>query len=74
MSFVRSKMVNGHEYLYLVENQREGQRVRQTVLRYLGRAGRAASERETDAQAEVDDRTPDRTVVVPKPAPVIGSL
>ena len=37
MSYVRSKTVHGNEYLYLVESVREGPRVRQRVLRYLGK-------------------------------------
>jgi len=38
MSFVRSKKVKGLSYLYRVESYREGKRVRQRVLAYLGKA------------------------------------
>lgn len=37
MAFVRRKLVKGIPYLYLVENKRVGGKVRQTILRYLGR-------------------------------------
>lgn len=36
MSFVRAKKFNGRTYFYLVKNYREGKKVRQKVLRYLG--------------------------------------
>lgn len=36
MSFVREKEINGNIYLYLVKNTREGGKVRQKVLKYLG--------------------------------------
>jgi len=35
--FVREKMARGHRYLYLVESVREGGRVRQQIVRALGR-------------------------------------
>ena len=35
--FVREKSARGHTYLYLVENEREGGRVRQRIIRALGR-------------------------------------
>ena len=35
--FVREKTARGHTYLYLVESVREGGRVRQQVIRALGR-------------------------------------
>src|SRR5512143_360857 len=35
--FVREKSARGHTYLYLVESVREGGRVRQQVIRALGR-------------------------------------
>lgn len=36
MSFIREKEINGRKYLYLVENKRIGDTVRQKVLRYIG--------------------------------------
>lgn len=36
MSFIRTKTVRGREYKYLVRNQREGDRVCQRVVKYLG--------------------------------------
>ena len=43
MSFVRAKNIKGHTYYYLVENKREGKRVRQRVVKYLGKGGSSAS-------------------------------
>jgi len=37
MSFFRKKLINGHEYWYEVENFREGNKVRQKVLKYIGK-------------------------------------
>jgi len=36
MAFIRSKNIRGHTYYYLVETHREGKKVRQKVLKYLG--------------------------------------
>ena len=35
--YVREKTARGHTYLYLVESEREGGRVRQRIIRALGR-------------------------------------
>ena len=35
--FVCEKVARGHRYLYLVESVREGKRVRQRIIRALGR-------------------------------------
>ena len=43
--FVREKSARGHTYLYLVENEREGSRIRQRVIRALGRKDVTAGER-----------------------------
>lgn len=37
MSYIRTKTVKGHEYRYLVESYREGGKVKQRILKYLGR-------------------------------------
>jgi len=37
--FTRSKIVDGKKYYYLVESYREGGKVRQRTLAYLGRVG-----------------------------------
>lgn len=37
MSFLRKKTINGHEYWYEVENYREGAKVKQRVLKYIGK-------------------------------------
>lgn len=36
MAFIRAKVSRGKTYYYLVENRREGKKVRQRVLKYLG--------------------------------------
>jgi len=36
--FIRTKTVKGRDYYYLVENQRNGSKIKQTVLKYLGRS------------------------------------
>ncbi len=36
MAFVRTKRKGNRIYYYLVENRREGERVRQKVIKYLG--------------------------------------
>ena len=36
---VRSKRIKGHLYYYLVRNERRGKKVRQTVVKYLGKHG-----------------------------------
>ncbi len=36
MAFVRTKRKGNRIYYYLVENQREGKKVRQKVIKYLG--------------------------------------
>lgn len=38
MSFIRKKKVKGHEYAMEVENYRVNGKVRQRILRYMGRA------------------------------------
>ena len=35
--FVREKSARGHTYLYLVENEREGGRIRQRIIRSAAR-------------------------------------
>lgn len=39
MAYIRHKVIKGHVYYYLVEGHREGKRVRQKVLKYLGKQG-----------------------------------
>jgi len=36
VAFVRSKRIENRTYYYLVESRREGKRVRQKVIKYLG--------------------------------------
>ena len=42
--FIRSKRQGGREYFYLVENYREKKKVRQRVVRYLGKVAPAQGE------------------------------
>ena len=41
MSYVRSKTIKGHRYLYLVESKREGRKVQQKHIRYVGKDGKS---------------------------------
>jgi len=41
MSYIRAKIINGRSYLYLVESKREGNKVIQKHLKYLGRGTKA---------------------------------
>lgn len=43
MAFIRTKQQHGHTYYYLVENRREGGKVRQKVIVYLGRHATVAA-------------------------------
>lgn len=36
MAFIRTKNIRGKTFYYLVQNHREGKKVRQKVLKYLG--------------------------------------
>jgi len=45
MAFIRSKRKGNRVYYYLVENRREGKKVRQKVIKYLG-AERPTKEQE----------------------------
>ncbi len=45
MSFIREKTINGNKYLYLVKSIREGKRVRQKVLKYLGPKSKVSEEK-----------------------------
>lgn len=38
MAFIREKIIKGHSYRYLVEGYREGGKVKQRTLKYLGQA------------------------------------
>ena len=38
MAFIRAKTISGNQYFYLVESRREGRRVTQRVLKYLGKS------------------------------------
>jgi len=41
MAFIRAKFINGEYYFYLVENKREGGKVHQEIIKYLGRQDEA---------------------------------
>ena len=44
MAFIRAKRRGDKTYYYLVENRREGKKVKQKVLKYLGTSPEAHSE------------------------------
>ena len=62
--FVREKTARGHTYLYLVENEREGGRVRQRIIRALGRKDVLLASGELDRLAESLARHCDRAVIL----------
>jgi hypothetical protein len=62
--FVREKTARGHRYLYLVENEREGGRVRQRIIRALGRKDVLLASGELDRLAASLVRHCDRAVIL----------
>ena len=62
--FVRAKTARGHTYLYLVENEREGGRIRQRIIRALGRKDALMASGELDRLAASLVRHCDRAVIV----------
>jgi hypothetical protein len=64
MMFVREKTARGHRYLYLVENEREGGRVRQRIIRALGRKDVLLASGELDRLAASLVRHCDRAVML----------
>jgi hypothetical protein len=52
MAFVRTKRIKNKTYYYLVESRREGNKVRQRVIKYLG------TEMPTKKQIEAMRREP----------------
>jgi len=62
--FVREKTARGHSYLYLVENEREGGRVRQRIIRALGRKDRLLASGELERLAASLARHCDRAVIL----------
>src|SRR5262249_56483683 len=62
--FVREKRARGHSYLYLVENEREGGRVRQRIIRALGRKDVLLASGELDRLAASLARHCDRAVML----------
>jgi Transposase DDE domain len=62
--FVREKTARGHSYLYLVENEREGGRIRQRIIRALGRKDVLIATGELDRLAASLARHCDRAVIL----------
>src|SRR5215472_8547665 len=62
--FVREKTARGHTYLYLVENERDGGRVRQRIIRALGRKDVLLASGELDRLAASLVRHCDRAVML----------
>ncbi len=44
MAFIREKNINGNKYLYLVKSVRDGKKVRQEVLKYIGPKSKISEE------------------------------
>ena len=62
--FVREKTARGHTYLYLVENKREGGRIRQRIIRALGRKDVLLASGELDRLVASLVRHCDRAVIL----------
>ena len=62
--FIREKTARGHRYLYLVENERESGRVRQRIIRALGRKEVLLASGELDRLAASLVRHCDRAVIL----------
>src|SRR6516165_1236923 len=62
--FVREKSARGHTYLYLVANEREGGRIRQRIIRALGRKDVLLASGELDRLTASLVRHCDRAVMV----------
>ena len=62
--FVREKTARGHTYLYLVENERDGSRIRQRIIRALGRKDVLIASGELERLAASLARHCDRAVIL----------
>ena len=62
--YVREKTARGHTYLYLVESGREGGRVRQRIIRALGRKDVLLASGELERLAASLVRHCDRAVIL----------
>ena len=70
MTYVVTKIIKGNPYLYEVRSERDGDRVRQVFVRYLGRAGSEKAEARAaeigmEEAYERPARTPSRKAVAP---------
>jgi len=64
MTYVVTKIIKGNPYLYEVRSEREGDRVRQVFVRYLGRVGSAKAEARA---AEIGmEEAPERRTPAPR--------
>jgi len=62
--YVREKTARGHTYLYLVESEREGGRVRQRIIRALGRKDVLLASGELERLAASLVRHCDRAIIL----------
>jgi len=62
--YVREKTARGHTYLYLVESEREGDRVRQRIIRALGRKDVLLASGELERLAASLVRHCDRAIIL----------
>ena len=63
-TYVREKTARGHTYLYLVESEREGGRVRQRIIRALGRKDVLLASGELERLAASLVRHCDRAIIL----------
>ena len=74
MAFIRAKLVNGEYYYYLVENRREGGRVLQEIVKYLGKRdeagayakGKRIKMPEPEEKPEEGEKEPDKKIAEKK--------
>jgi len=66
MTYIVTKIIKGNPYLYEVRSEREGDRVRQVFVRYLGREGSEKAERRAaEVRASEEYSPPVREAVAP---------
>lgn len=58
MTYVRSKNIKGHTYYYEVRSVREGDKVRQEYVRYLGKTAPGANKSELGTTRKIEDYGP----------------
>ena len=66
MTYIVTKIIKGNPYLYEVRSERDGDRVRQVFVRYLGRADRAGAMERQAVVPEAVSVAPETLMVEPE--------